>query len=188
MAHPTQLSTADSGLLVVDIQEKLTPKIPNAAAIIRNTAFLLDGARILGIPVQATEQYPKGLGATVPELVGRLPERPDKVAFSCCAVPNLTETFRLQGRTKIVLAGIESHVCVLGTALDLLAEGFRVYLPVDAVASRYAIDHEMALRRLEQAGAILTTSETVVFEWVGGAGDPRFKEISRLVQERMKAL
>lgn len=188
MAHPTQLATTDSGLLIVDIQEKLTPKIPTAAALIRNTGFLLEGARILGIPVQATEQYPKGLGSTVPELIGKLPERPDKVAFSCCAVPNLIEKFQLHGRTKIVLAGIETHVCVLGTALDLLAAGFRVYLPVDAVGSRYTLDHDMALRRLEQAGAILTTSETVVFEWVGGAGDPRFKEISRLVQDRMKAL
>ena len=115
-------------------------------------------------------------------------ERPDKVAFSSCAVPAVVEGFRRGARTKIVLAGIESHVCVLHTALDLLAADFRVYIPVDAVGSRYAVDHEFALRRLEKAGAILTTAETCVFEWLGGANHPRFKEASALVQERMKAL
>ena len=85
-------------------------------------------------------------------------------------------------------AGIEAHVCVLHTALDLLALDFRVYVAVDAVGSRYRIDHDVALRRLEKAGAILTTSETCVFEWIGGAGHPQFKAISRLVQERMKQM
>ena len=98
------------------------------------------------------------------------------------------ETFRREARPKVVLAGIETHVCVLHTALDLLALGFRVFLAVDAVGARYAVDHETALRRLEQAGAILTTVEGCAFEWVGGAGHAKFKEISRLVQERMKAL
>ena len=87
-----------------------------------------------------------------------------------------------------MLAGIETHVCVQQTALDLLAQNFRVYIPVDAVASRFPVDHDLALRRLERAGAVLTTAESCVFEWVGGAGHPKFKEISRLVQERMKAL
>ena len=85
-----------------------------------------------------------------------------------------------------MLAGIETHVCVLHTALDLLAVDFRVFIAVDAVGARYRIDHDMALRRLEQAGAVLTTAEGCVFEWIGGAGHPRFKEISRLVQQRMK--
>ena len=88
----------------------------------------------------------------------------------------------------MVLAGIETHVCVLHTALDLLAQDFRVYVAADAVGSRYAVDHDLALRRLEHAGATLTTSETCVFEWVGGAGHPQFRSISQLVQERMKAL
>ena len=121
-------------------------------------------------------------------LAKRLPERPDKVAFSGCAVPSVVETFRRAARPKVVLAGIETHVCVQGTALDLLALGFQVYVPVDAVGSRYAVDHDTALRRLEKAGAVLTTSETCVFEWVGGAGHPQFKAVSGLVQERMKAL
>ncbi len=188
MAHPSQMSAADTGLLIVDVQEKLMPLIPGADAIIRNIAFLVDGARLLGMTVQATEQYPKGLGSTVPEIAKRVPERPEKTAFSCCAIPSVAETFHRAARPKIVVAGIEAHVCVLGTVLDLLALGFRAYVAVDAVGSRYRIDQETALRRMEQAGAILTTCETAVFEWVGAAGSPQFKEISRLVQERMKGL
>jgi nicotinamidase-related amidase len=182
------MSAADTGLLVIDVQEKLMAKIPQAANLTRNLAFLVDAARLLKMPVAATEQYPRGLGPTVPQLVERLPQRPDKVAFSCCAVPQIVEDFRTAARPKLVLAGIEAHVCVLQTALDLLALDFRVYIPADAVASRYAIDHEFALRRLEQAGAIVTTSEAAVFEWIGGAGHPQFKQVSALVQERMRQI
>ncbi len=188
MPHATQMSAGDTGLLVIDVQEKLLPKIPDAGQLVRNIAFLLDAAKILDIPAQTTEQYPRGLGPTVPELAKRLPIRPDKVAFSSCAIPAVVDHFRRAARPKVVLTGIETHVCVLHTALDLLALDFRVYLAVDAIGARYRIDHETALRRLEQAGAILTTSEGCVFEWIGGAGHPRFKEISRLVQERMKQM
>src|SRR5207248_945378 len=142
----------------------LVPKIQHAGRLVRNLAFLIDGACLLNMPAQATEQYPRGLGPTVPELASRLPERPDKVTFSCCGVPAVADTFRRQARPKVVVAGIEPHVCVLHTALDLLALDFRVYLPVDAVGARYAIDHDTALRRLEQAGAVLTTAEGCLFE------------------------
>ncbi len=188
MAHPTQMSPADTGLLVIDVQEKLVPKIHHADALVRNLAFLIDGAKLLGLPVQATEQYPKGLGPTLPELAAKLPERPDKVAFSCCAIPSVIENLHRGARPKVVLAGIETHVCVLQTALDLLAHDFRVYVPVDAVGSRSPLDHDMALRRLEREGAVLTTAETCIFEWTGGADHPQFKAVSRLVQDRMKAL
>jgi nicotinamidase-related amidase len=188
MPHPTQMQPGDTGLLVIDVQEKLIDRIHNHRDVVRNTEFLIDGARLLGLPVLATEQYPKGLGGTVEPLRGKLPERPDKVAFSACAVPSVVEAFRRDARTKVVVAGIEAHVCVLGSVLDLLNLGFRVYVPVDAVGSRYPIDHEYALRRMETAGAILTTAETCVFEWVGGAGHPKFRDVSKLVQERMKAM
>jgi nicotinamidase-related amidase len=188
MPHPTQMSAADTGLLVIDVQDKLMAKIPGAAALVRDIGFLIDTARQLNIPVQATEQYPRGLGPTVADLARRLPERPDKTAFSCCAIPSVADTFRRAARPKVALAGIEAHVCVLHTALDLLAAGFRVYVAADAVASRQALDREFALRRLEQAGAVLTTVETCAFEWLGGAGHPQFKAVSALVQERMKVL
>lgn len=188
MPHATQMSAADTGLLVIDLQEKLLPFIPDAANLIRNVAFLIDVARLLDLTVQATEQYPRGLGPTTPELAQRLPHRPDKTAFSSCAVEEVVQTFRREARPKVVLCGIESHVCVLNTALDLLALDFRVYLAVDCISARFGIDHEVALRRLEQAGAILTTAEGCAFEWVGGASHPKFKEISKLVQERMKQI
>jgi nicotinamidase-related amidase len=186
MPHAMQMSAVDTGLLVIDVQEKLVPKLFDPAFLVRNIAFLLDAAHLLNMPIQCTEQYPRGLGATVPELVAKLPQRPDKVAFSCCAVPSVVQTFHREARPKIVLCGIETHVCVLHTALDLLALDFRVFIAVDAVGSRSRIDHEVALRRLERAGAILTTSEMCVFEWIGGAGHPQFKAISQLIQDRMK--
>lgn len=188
MPHPTHLLPSQSALLVIDVQEKLLAKIPTKEALVKNIAFLIDGAKLLEVPVVATEQYPKGLGPTVAELAAKVGDRPDKVGFSCCAIPSVTAGFRQQARAKIVLTGMETHVCVLNTALDLLAEGFQVYLAVDALACRYALDHDFALRRLEKAGAILTTCETVLFEWVGGSAHPKFKQISVLVQERMKSL
>src|SRR5262245_9582574 len=143
MPPPTPMP-ADTSLLVIDMQEKLVPKIHGADAVVRNVSFLIDGARLLGLPVQATEQYPKGLGPTVAALRDRLPERPDKVGFSCCAVPSVVESLQEAARPKVLLAGIETHVCVQQTALDLLNRGFRVYVAADAVGSRYPLDHELA--------------------------------------------
>jgi nicotinamidase-related amidase len=113
---------------------------------------------------------------------------PDKVAFSCCAVTSLLTQFRASGSRTILIAGIETHVCVMQTVLDLLAQDFRVFVAVDAVGSRYAVDHDTALRRMEQAGAVLCSSEMAAFELTGQAGTPKFKQISQLVQERMKSL
>jgi nicotinamidase-related amidase len=188
MSHPTKLSAGDSALLVIDVQDKLLAKMPDVPRLVRNIAFLIDAARLLDVPVAATEQYPKGLGPTTAELAQRLPVRPGKVVFSCCSIPAVVEGFRAAARPKVVLAGMETHVCVLQTALDLLSQDFRVYIPVDAVGSRFAVDHEQAIRRLDRAGAIITTSETAVFEWLGGSNHPRFKQVSALIQERMKAI
>lgn len=188
MFHPSQMTADDTGLLIVDVQEKLVPKILGAPTLVRNIAFLIDSANLLGLPVQATEQYPRGLGPTVPELLAKLPERPDKITFSCCAVPEVVERFRTTSRPKVLLAGIETHVCIQQTALDLLALDFRVYVAADAVGSRYRVDHDYALARLEKAGCVLTTAESAAFEWVGGADHPHFKTFSKLVQERMQSL
>jgi len=182
--HPTHLSVTDTALLVIDVQEKLVPKIVEKDRLIRNTAFLIDVFRALEMPVFATEQYPKGLGPTVPELAQRLPERLDKVVFSCAAIPRLIESLQRQGRPKVVLTGMETHVCVLNTALDLLTLGFRVYLAADAISSRSRFDDEIAFRRLEQAGAILTTVEMVAFETTHSSAHPAFKQISQLVRAR----
>ena len=148
MPHATQMSAADTGLLVIDVQEKLhARRSSKRRPCVRNIAFLIDAARLLDMPVQATEQYPRGLGPTVPELAERLPERPDKTAFSCCCCSSVVEAFHRAARPKVVLAGIEAHVCVLHTALDLLALDFRVYIAVDAVGFALA-----SIRRSPCAG------------------------------------
>lgn len=188
MSLPIKMSPSDTCLLVIDVQEKLMTKIQDADRLVKNIAFLVDAAHIAEMKIQATEQYPKGLGHTVQELASRLSQRPEKVEFSCCAIPEVVRNLRSHGHTKVVLAGIESHVCVLQTGLDLLAENFHIFLPVDAIGSRFPVDHDIALRRMENAGAILTTTETCVFEWIGGAHHPQFKQISLLVQDRMKDL
>jgi nicotinamidase-related amidase len=187
MQEPARLTVDTTSVLVVDVQEKLLPKIFNSQALVNNIGFLLDACRILEVPVTATEQYPRGLGPTVPELAKRLPAlRPEKLAFSCCGVPDLAARFREASRPDILVVGIETHVCVLQTVLDLVAQGFRVFVASDAVGSRYRVDHETALTRMFQAGAVLCTVEMAVFELTRIAGTPRFREISRLVQERMK--
>ena len=188
MSEPALMRAAESGLLIVDVQDKLIGLIPGRDRLILNCGFLVDVARLVHVPVQATEQYPRGLGGTVEELASRLPERPDKVDFSCCVVPGLVDRFRRNSRRSILVAGIETHVCVMQTVLDLLADGFRVYVAADATASRYSIDHETALRRMERSGAILTTVETAAFEWLQRAGTPQFKQVSQLIQDRMKRL
>jgi nicotinamidase-related amidase len=183
------MTSTDTAIVVVDVQEKLLPKIRAAAMLVNNIAFLLDAAKLLNVPVFATEQYPKGLGRTVPELAKRLPVNlPEKVAFSCCEAPSIVEGLRQAARPSVIVTGIETHVCVLQTTLDLLALDFRVFVPVDGVSNRYEIDHNIAVQRMEQSGAVLTTVETAVFELTRSAGSPAFKGISQLVQERMKLL
>lgn len=186
---PRQLHTAESVLVVVDVQDKLLAKMPTAAALVASVGFVLDVANLLGVPTRATEQYPKGLGPTTPDLARRLPQPvPAKTAFSCCGADEFTADLKALGRNTIVLVGMETHVCVAQTAFDLLATGFAVFLPVDAVSSRFDIDHTTALRRLEQAGAILTTAEGVAFEWVRDATHPQFKSVSKLVIDRSTPL
>ncbi len=180
-----RLATANSVLVVVDVQDKLLAKIPAAAELVRNVGFLLDVANLLGVPAIATEQYPKGLGPTTPDLARRLPpDLPAKTAFSCCGAAGFLGNLRRLARPNIVLAGMETHVCVAQTALDLLEAGLTVFLPVDALAARGSVDHDAALRRLERAGAVPTSAEAVAFEWVADAAHPQFKAVSKLVIER----
>lgn len=180
----TQRLTADyAALLVVDLQEKLLAAMPESERIVANSTRLIQGARALNIPVWATEQYPKGLGPVVPKIAELIPERPAKLAFHCCSIPRVLE--QLYGRhvRHITLAGIEAHVCVAQTALELLDLGFRVQVAADAVASGNRLDWEFALRRLEKAGATISTTEAVLFEWCETADRPEFKTISGLVKE-----
>jgi nicotinamidase-related amidase len=175
----------NSVVVVIDIQDKLLAKIPTRAELIRHTVFLLDVAAALGVPVRATEQYPKGLGPTTAEVARRLSGPvAAKTAFSCCGAGTFLEELEMLRRPNVVLVGMETHVCVTQTALDLLDAGLNVFLPIDALAARGAIDHDTALRRLNHAGAVLTTAEAVAFEWMGDAAHPNFKAVSALVVAR----
>jgi nicotinamidase-related amidase len=178
------MSRDDSALLVVDVQGKLITMIPGHQRIIWNIRRLIDGANALDISVAGTEQYPQGLGPTTPELAERLGQIPAKMTFSCGGCPEIFRGFRDRGIHKILVVGIEGHVCVQQTVLDLLDDGFQVYLAVDAIGSRFDIDHQTALRRMDSAGATLTTTESALFEWCDVAGTPEFKQISALVREK----
>lgn len=189
MANSLLVSAADTGLLVIDVQEKLFHMVIRHEAVERDMLFLLDVANTVKIPVLATEQYPKGLGGTIASVKSKLSGAiPDKLTFSCCGNPEVVQFFKKEARPKLILTGIETHVCVQQTALDLVSLGFQIFLPVDAVSCRYPQDHHTALRRMENAGVVLTTVEALAFELVGTAGTSEFKAISKLVQERMKHL
>lgn len=182
MASLERLTAKHGALLVVDVQDKLMPLIGQRALIVANSVRLVKAAQALDVPVFATEQYPKGLGPTVPELASLIPHRPNKTVFNCCAVPDLIEQLHGRHVHHVTLAGIEAHVCVAQTALELLSLGFQVQVPADAVASRYKVDWKFALRRLEHAGVIVSSTEAVMFEWVERSDVPAFKAISDLVK------
>jgi len=177
------MARGDTALLVVDVQEKLVGAIAGGARVVWNVRRLVDGAKLLGLPVVATEQYPEGLGPTVTVLAERLGALPSKTSFSCGGCPGLFQGLRDRGVCKILICGIETHVCVAQTAMDLLADGWRVYVAVDAVGSRFELDHRVALERMDSSGAVLTTTEAALFEWCETAGSPEFKQISRLAKE-----
>ena len=180
---PELMSAGDTGLLVVDVQEKLIGLIAGHQRLMWNIRRLIDGARLLGVATAGTEQYPQGLGATVPELARRLPPIPDKLCFSCGGCPQIFHDWESRGISRVLVSGIEAHVCVLQTVFDLMASGRRVYVAVDAVGSRHEVDYQTALRRMESAGATLVTTEMALFEWCERFGTPQFKEMSKLIKE-----
>ncbi len=180
---PELLSRTESALLIVDVQEKLLGLISGWRRVVWNIGRLIDGAQLLGVPCTATEQYPQGLGPSHPDVAARLPERPSKQRFSCVGCGSIPEQWAERGLTKIVVAGIETHVCILQTVLDLLSEGFRVYVVADAVGARHPVDHEIALRRMDSQGAILTTCESVLFEWCESSAAVEFKQVSQLIRQ-----
>lgn len=183
--NPELLSRLSSRLLVVDMQEKLLPHIHESLAVVECCRQLIVGAQTLGVPVWATEQYPKGLKRTVNDLAPLLPEAIEKIEFS--AMPVLKWS-RDEGpdadRWQVVVCGVESHVCVLQTVFDLMANGYRVYVVADAVGSRNSHDREIALDRMSTGGATICTTESVLFEWCETAGAKEFKTISQLVTGR----
>jgi len=169
-----------AAVVVVDLQEAFRPAVREFDAVAAGAAALVRGARILGLPVVVTEQYPRGLGNTVPEVAEHLDgiEPLEKVCFSAAAA----DGFDLSGRDQALVCGIESHVCVSQTAHDLVDRGVEVHVARDAVSSRTEQNRELGLHKMEGAGAIVTSVETALFELLGAAGTDEFKRVQELVK------
>ncbi|MBB5019284.1 nicotinamidase-related amidase [Chitinivorax tropicus] len=168
-----------SWLLVVDIQEKLVAAVHQADQFVENCAWLVELAAMVGVPIVFSEQYPKGLGHTLPRLTDLAPAAQvvEKVHFSCLSA-NCLPSELLSQRKQVIICGMESHVCVLQTTLGLINEGKEVYVVADVVSSRTTHDIQLALARMQQAGAVIVSREMVLFEWLRQAGTPQFKAVS----------
>lgn len=167
-------------LVVIDVQEAFRKALPEFNSVAAATATLIEGAKAVGIPIVVTEQYPEGLGHTVPEVAEHLPDDVDpieKVAFSAAQA----DGFDLGDRDQALVCGIETHVCVNQSVLDLLDRELEVHVVGDAVGSRSADNKQLGLHKVEQAGAVLTSVETALFELVGRAGNDDFKRVQGLI-------
>ena len=184
----TLCKASASRLVIVDVQERLIsvmrPEI--AEAMIKGSTLLLDAAVILGIPVLCTEQYPKGLGSTLSTIEERLPDnigKIDKTCFSGAGVAEFRQVLEAGSRKQIILAGIESHVCIMQTAFGLKARGYEVFVVEDAVCSRNPDHHRNAMERMRQQGIVIANTESVIFEWLRDSKHERFREISALLKQ-----
>lgn len=182
-----KLDAEKAVLVVIDIQERLVPAMPQEVYLrMRDTvSMLVSGAELFGVPVVTTEQYPKGIGHTVPELSeackGGVVE---KVSFGCCGESNFLAALKDLGRSQVIVAGMEAHVCVYQTVLGLLEDGYRVHLVCDAICSRSKIDYLTAVANARQAGAVVTTAETILFQILQKSTHEQFRSVSKLVKER----
>jgi nicotinamidase-related amidase len=180
-------AAAASGLLLIDVQERFLAAVPSIApdqGVGRTLRLLLTAARLTAVPIIISEQYPKGLGATLPHLREAAPEAPclAKMHFSCLGDPALRDAIAARARRTWVLCGIETHVCVLQTAVDLLSAGHEVVVASDGVDSRRSEHREAALATLRALGALVLPGEAVAMRWTAVAGTPLFKQISALIK------
>lgn len=181
--NPKILDREKTALLIIDIQERILKVMQHHEILIENTLKLIRGMKTLNVPIYYTEQYPKGLGETAEALKEELDhEAIQKMSFSCSGAGDLFDEFKQKGFTQIVVCGIESHVCVQQTVLDLLANDFQVDLTADAVSSRRDFDYHTALNRMQANGAEVTTTESVLFELLNVCGTDEFKAVSKLVK------
>jgi nicotinamidase-related amidase len=186
-SHLNILCAEHSVLIVIDIQAKLADAMPPSEAklMLTNTTALLEASALMAVPVLVTEQYPKGLGVTDSNVINKLPEtaqRFEKTGFSCILAEGFSEALAQTGRKQVILVGLETHVCIMQSALALQSQGYQVYVIEDAVCSR-KIDHKFyALQRLQQQGITLINYESVLFEWLKDASHPDFKAISGLLR------
>ena len=186
-SHSMVLEREHTALIVIDVQERLFPAMDSdhREEVMRNLKVLAATAQRLQVPTLATEQYPKGLGHTLPEMKAALPtglEPIEKVAFSCWGVEAFRSRLTASGARQVLLGGIEAHVCVLMSALDLLAAGYGVHIVADAVTSRTQANWRLAMDQLRQAGAVVTTTETALFQLLRQADSDDFRELARLIR------
>ena len=186
---PTAVKCAadTAALVVIDLQQRLGDAMPGKVLnrVILNTCLLARTAGLLGLPVLQTEQHPRGLGATHPTVVQALPAATSaftKMSFSCCDDPDFNAALASSGRRHVVLVGMEAHICVLQTALDLRLSGHQVFVVEDAICSRRLENYQNALDRLRQCGVQVVSAESVVFEWLRTAAHPQFKAIQALLR------
>ncbi|MBI1893539.1 MAG: hydrolase [Candidatus Rokubacteria bacterium] len=181
-----ELNRQETALLVVDVQERLFSAMEAGRrdAMVKNIKILVAAGRRLGLQVFVSEQYPKGLGHTLPELRELLAgvEPMEKVTFSCCAAEGFSDRLRGSGARNVIVTGIETHVCVLLTALDLLSAGSTVYVPADAVCSRTRENHEIGFGQLRDAGAVVTSTETLLYQLLGRSDTEDFRFLQSLIK------
>ena len=178
------LDRNNAALLIIDIQERLAVAMDKKEQVVRNTLHLVELAKMLNIPTVVTEQYPKGLGRTLPEITAALPAYLpiEKVSFDCCGEASFNEQIKRLGKKKIIIAGMETHICVLQTSLGLIKDGFDVHLVCDAVCSRTKANWRTGIEFVRDAGGVLTNTETALFQLLGVAGTPEFKAISNRIK------
>ncbi len=185
MTVPLKADVTLSQFIIIDVQSRLATVMPTDAmqTVIKNCGILAQAANLLNVPIIVTEQYPKGLGHTEPELSALIPNiHPvEKTVFSCVAEPKFNRQLT-RDHSQIILAGMESHICIVQTALDLIATGKQVFVVEDAVISRNPANKANALARMRAAGCIITNTESVAFEWLGAATGDAFKTISKLIR------
>jgi nicotinamidase-related amidase len=174
--NTNKLTAADCAVVVVDMQERLLPAIHESARVVVATRLVLHAARVLEIPAILTTQYLKGLGATVPDVAELAPGAPiDKLTFSCFGSAEFAAALERTGRRTLLVCGVEAHICVLQTGLDALAAGYRVHVVTDATSSRSPVNAALGHRRLEAAGAVLSSSEMAIYELLAVSGTSAFK-------------
>lgn len=181
-----RIARENTQAMIIDVQERLTPHILDHDKITKKIVTLIKGLQALDIPIMLNEQYKKGLGETLPEITevleGSNAKGFEKVTFSACDTDDSWHHLAQQNRSIVILCGVETHVCVLQTALDLLDNGMQPVIIGDAVGSRFAYDKKQAIRRIRRAGGVITTVETILFELCRSSKDPAFKTISNLIK------
>lgn len=179
------LDRTRSALLVIDVQEGYRDRTVGHERMVRGVRTLVDAAAQMGVPVLATEQYPKGLGHTQPEVADGLPAATpiiEKLSMSCCGQPRFVAALAALARSQVVVCGIEAHACIDQTVHDLLARGYQVHVPADAISARRELDLRAGWEKLVGSGAVPATVEMVCLEWVRSAESPRFKAIHALIK------